>query len=593
MVPPRSLLLLAPVVLILTIAVLLLRSGSPAETASAVTLTPVFSGLSQPLFITHAGDGSGRLFVVERGGRIQVFDGGTQATFLDVSGLITTTGSEQGLLGLAFHPDYPTNGLFSIYYTAQGDLANTLARYRVSAGNPNQADPSSGEVLLSIPDRFTNHNGGMLAFGPDGYLYVGTGDGGSGGDPDGNGQNLNTLLGKLLRLDVNSGAPYRIPPSNPFVGRSDARGEVWAHGLRNPWRFSFDRATGDLYIADVGQGQIEEIDYQPAGSAGGQNYGWDRMEGSTCYDAASCDKSGLTMPVAEYDHSAGNCSITGGYVYRGAAVPDLAGAYVYGDYCSGRIWTLRRDGAGAWASSLLTDTAMFISSFGEDQAGELYVTDLAGGQVYRFAGTGAGPTATPTPTRTAPPAATATRSPTVIPPTNTPTGTPIATATTSLASTPTPTPTNTLIPTATATDTPGGRPDLLIASFLADATTADRPIAISVSVRNQGTARTGAGDGFDVHVFADLGRRPVPSDALYVAHLAFPPIGAGDAVTVSGEVALGGLAAGDHTLWALADGHAVIDESDEENNAADVAITLGPYTYRAYLPKLARAAAGW
>jgi hypothetical protein len=274
----------------------------------------------------------------------------------------------------------------------------------------------------------------MLAFGPDGYLYVGTGDGGGGGDPDGNAQAPGSLLGKLLRLDVRGGAagqPYGIPPSNPFVGRPGARPEVWALGLRNPWRFAFDRETGDLFVADVGQANYEEVNLQRAGSPGGANYGWNRMEGLHCYGAAACDQGGLTLPIAEYDHSRGDCSITGGYVYRGSAVPGLRGAYVYGDYCTGRIWALRRDGGGAWAQTLLLDTPLAVSSFGEDEAGELCVTDLAGGGVYRvvdLAATTATPTAPSTPTRT--PSATASPTATATPPaaaaTATPSPTPVA-----------------------------------------------------------------------------------------------------------------------------------------------------------------------
>lgn len=583
-------LILAPLAFLVSICLWASQSGPSAETAPAVTLTQVLTGLSQPLFLTHAGDGSGRVFVVERGGRIKVSDGGTPSTFLDVSGLITASGSEQGLLGLAFHPRYSSNGLFYIYYTARGDGANTVARYQVS-NNPNQADASTAAVSLSIPDRFPNHNGGMLAFGPDGYLYVGTGDGGSGGDPDGNGQNLNSLLGKILRIDVDGGSPYGVPATNPFVGRTGTKGEVWAYGLRNPWRFSFDRATGDLYLGDVGQGSIEEIDVQPAGSAGGQNYGWNRMEGSACYNASSCDKTGLTLPIAEYSHSAGNCSVTGGYVYRGAAVPDLAGTYIYGDYCSGRIWTLGPDGAGAWASTLLTDTSFFISSFGEDQAGELYLTDITGGRVYRFAATGAAATATPTASRTPLPPATPTPSPTTLALTVTPAVIPATATPTPPPPTSTPTPTNTVVPTATATDTPAGRPDLVIITFQAGATTADRPIPVMVGIQNRGTASTGPGDGFDVHIFADLGRPPVPADLQYAGHLAVPPIGPGGSLTVTGEIAAGVLATGDHTLAALVDGHDVIAESDEANNAAEVSITVGSFTHRVYLPVLGRGAA--
>jgi glucose/arabinose dehydrogenase len=230
-----------------------------------------------------------------------------------------------------------------------------------------------------------NHNGGLLKFGPDGYLYIGMGDGGAAGDPWGHGQSLDTLLGKLLRIDVDSGDPYAVPPDNPFVGRDDARPEIWAYGLRNPWRFSFDRATGDLFIADVGQNAQEEVHFQPAASAGGENYGWDIMEGDACYDASSCDREGLELPVAVYAHSgeAGGCSITGGYVYRGGAFPALAGTYLYADFCSGNLWALR-PGGDSWQSELVTTLDIRVSSFGEDEAGELYLTDRSGGGLYRL-----------------------------------------------------------------------------------------------------------------------------------------------------------------------------------------------------------------
>ncbi len=363
-------------------------------------LVPVLSGLSQPVFVTSAGDGSNRLFVVERAGRIRVaVNGQLQSTpFLDIRSIVTSSGLEQGLLGLAFHPSYASNGRFFVYYTSTttsptgstsvGD--NTLARYQVSSGNPNVADLASAKTLFAIPDKYLNHNGGMLAFGPDHYLYVGLGDGGSGGDPDGNGQNRNVLLAKLLRLDVDTGsgvAPYySVPPTNPFVGQANVKQEIWAYGLRNPWRFSFDRGTNDLYIADVGQNLYEEIDRQAAGSSGGQDYGWNIMEGFHCYPptVTSCSQAGLMLPIAEYGHTSGNCSITGGYVYRGPSAPALAGVYLYGDYCSGRIWALQNG-----VQTELLDTTLGISSFGEDEAGDVYVVDLGStsantGAVYRL-----------------------------------------------------------------------------------------------------------------------------------------------------------------------------------------------------------------
>jgi glucose/arabinose dehydrogenase len=359
----------------------------PAETATAafppppVRLQSIAAGLDRPVYLTHAGDGSGRLFLVEKPGRIRIWKDGALLPdpFLDITDGVTSAGSEQGLLGLAFDPDYRTNGrLFVDYIDRAGNTA--IARYRVSAADPDKADPASGVILLGIPQPFPNHNGGDLAFGPDGYLYVGTGDGGSGGDPNGNGQNLGVLLGKILRLDVR-GEDASIPPGNPFVGRAGARPEIWAYGLRNPWRFSFDRATGDLYIADVGQDAFEEIDFQAAGSAGGRNYGWSILESFHPYRGG--DTAGLTPPVAEYPHTLGNCSVTGGYVYRGSSLPALSGVYLFGDYCTGNLWVLRRAGDG-WQSADWFGTGIRISSFGEDEAGELYVLDYRGGAAYRL-----------------------------------------------------------------------------------------------------------------------------------------------------------------------------------------------------------------
>ncbi|HEX9370928.1 MAG TPA: PQQ-dependent sugar dehydrogenase [Roseiflexaceae bacterium] len=353
-------------------------SGDPN---AGIDLRLVSDDVRQPDFVTHADDGSGRLFVVEKGGTIAILRDGKRAAkpFLDITTLVNSSGSEQGLLGLAFHPDYKQNGRFFVYYTAQnGD--NTLARYQVS-GDPDAADPNSGVVLFAVPDPAPNHNGGMLAFGPDGYLYVGLGDGGSAGDPWGNAQNRGVLLGKLLRLDVDKGDPYAIPPDNPWAAGGDARGEVWAYGLRNPWRFSFDRATGDLYIADVGQYKYEEIDFQPAGAKGGLNYGWNVREGLHCYRDQSCSSEGFVDPIYEYTHDSG-CSVTGGYVYRGASFPRLQGTYFFSDYCSGTIWSLRQSAPGQWQQRELLQSRLGVSSFGEDQAGELYVTDLGGG-VYQ------------------------------------------------------------------------------------------------------------------------------------------------------------------------------------------------------------------
>lgn len=349
-----------------------------------LALRPVVGGLEAPLLATHAGDGSGRLFVLEQVGRIRIVEDGElrPEPFLDVSDRLVA-GGEQGLLGLAFHPGFVSNGRFFVNYTdVNGDTV--VAEYGLDAADPDRADPASERVLLRIDQPFANHNGGNLAFGPDGFLYVGTGDGGSAGDPMGNGQRLDTLLGKILRIDVDDrsdGRPYAIPPDNPFVGREGARPEIWAFGLRNPWRFSFDREGGDLWIGDVGQASVEEIDRAPWGEPG-VNYGWNTMEGRACFaPEAGCDQTGLTLPVAVYGHDEG-CSVTGGFVYRGEGWPDLVGAYLFSDFCSGTIWALdaRRPGAGATA---LLETGRAISSFGEDEAGELYVTDLAGGELLR------------------------------------------------------------------------------------------------------------------------------------------------------------------------------------------------------------------
>jgi glucose/arabinose dehydrogenase len=335
----------------------------------------------------YAGDGSGRLFIVLQAGSIVIFDGKQvlPTPFLNVSSLLLS-GGERGLLGLAFHPDYVNNGYFYVYYTRRPDGALVIARYSVSADDPNVADPASALILFTTDHpQFSNHNGGQLKFGPDGYLYAGPGDGGSGGDPFNRAQNLGEFLGKLLRFDVDSAEPYAIPPDNPFIGVEGARPEIWAYGLRNPWRFSFDRLTNDLYIADVGQNLWEEIDFQPASSTGGENYGWRRMEGFHCFNpSTNCDDGTLTLPVWEYGHGLG-CSVTGGYVYRGEQYPALYGTYLYGDYCSGRIWGLTQDKAGNWSNEELARPAFPISTFGEDEAGEVYVARYASnGAIYHI-----------------------------------------------------------------------------------------------------------------------------------------------------------------------------------------------------------------
>jgi glucose/arabinose dehydrogenase len=350
------------------------------------TFAAVAQGFHAPLLVTNAGDGTGRLFVVEQGGAIHVVQNGAvlPQAFIDLSTLVTHGGSEQGLLGLAFDPHYAQSGQFYVDYTDVNGNSHVV-RYHVSSADPNQADPASAQDLLQVQQPpYPNHKGGNIVFGPDGYLYVSLGDGGSQGDPNGNGQNRNTLLGKLLRLDVSGGGDkYSIPPSNPFVGQNGVKPEIWAYGLRNPWRATFDRATSDLWIADVGQDTYEEIDFQPAGDKGGENYGWRFMEGFHPYQGQP--PAGLTLvpPVAEYTHQEGGCAVAGGYVYRGPSLPELDGIYFLGDYCSGLTWTLAR-AAGQTQRALFIKTGFQISSFGQDEAGELYVCDYGAGVIYRL-----------------------------------------------------------------------------------------------------------------------------------------------------------------------------------------------------------------
>ena len=356
-----------------------------APPTSGVTLEQVVSGLSFPLdFAAPPGDAS-RWFIAEKGGRIRVVRDASLVTapFLDLSSQVSG-GSEQGLLGIAFHPRYPADPRIFVDYT---DLAGDthVASYRVSS-DADRADPSSAIDVLFVDQPFANHNGGGLAFGADGFLYVALGDGGSEGDPQGNGQSLATLLGKILRLDVDSALPYAIPAGNPFGSTPGARAEIWSFGLRNPFRFSFDREAGDLYIGDVGQDQREEIDFAPASSGGGENYGWNRTEGTLCFGASDCDRSGITLPITEYDHQGGACSVTGGYVYRGDRIPSLRGHYFYGDFCAGFVKSLRVDGGSAadqrdWPE---LDPGGQITSFGQDTAGEVYIV-TAGGDVFRIA----------------------------------------------------------------------------------------------------------------------------------------------------------------------------------------------------------------
>lgn len=356
----------------------------PAGPPTSIRLELVAAGLQQPVGLTHAGDGSGRLFVVEKGGRIRIVRDGAvlPQPFLDIGDRVGSSGFEQGLLGLAFAPDYARSGFFYVNDTdPRGDTV--VERYRAS-GDPDRADPTSGEVVLTLDQPFANHNGGQLAFGPDGYLWIGTGDGGSGGDPFGNAQNGQTLLGKMLRLDVTRGQPYAVPPDNPFVADPGVLDEIWALGLRNPWRYSFDRQTGDLYIGDVGQNAWEEVDFVPADSAGGLNFGWNIMEGRHCFLSQGCDAGGLVLPVAEYSLSGAHCSVIGGHVYRGQAFPQMQGVYLFADFCSGFLWSLTRPAGGGWAMTELARTGLNPASLGEDEEGEVYLVDMSGGGLYRL-----------------------------------------------------------------------------------------------------------------------------------------------------------------------------------------------------------------
>ncbi len=363
-------------------------SLQPSQAAAAfdpklvnVSLTAFASGLSAPVFATGRRDGSGGLLVVEQGGDIRILDsdGSVEDTpFLDIHDRVLS-GGEQGLLGLALSPTYESDGRFYVDYTRKPDGATVISEFQA---DDRFADPTTERILLTIPQPFANHNGGMVAFDAKGMLLIGMGDGGSGGDPNGNGQNPKALLGKLLRIDVN-GNPYAIPTDNPFANATATAPEIWDLGLRNPWRFSFDRLTGDLFIGDVGQDAWEEIDAEKA-TDGGHNYGWNRMEGTHCYKPSTgCDQSGITLPVAEYSHSDG-CAVVGGYVYRGSAFPVLNGGYLYSDNCSGTIWGLSAADAittGKAEPAVLASTGLTISSFGQDDAGELYALDLGHGAV--------------------------------------------------------------------------------------------------------------------------------------------------------------------------------------------------------------------
>ena len=350
-----------------------LPSATTFPDPNAYSWQSVASGLERPVDLQP--DGTGRLYIVEKLGHIHLFqdaeDGQVDETpYLNIEDRVSDNGNEMGLLGLAFHPNYAQNGYFYVNYTGS-DGDTFISRFQSNGGDV--VDPNSEMILLTIPQPFPNHNGGVLVFGPDGYLYAGLGDGGAAGDPFGNAQSLDRLLGKILRIDVDSAEPYAIPPDNPFGD------EIWHYGLRNPWRISFDRLTGDLYIGDVGQGVWEEIDFMEAGSPGGVNFGWDYREGAHDYEGNGPE--GMIDPIAEYSHQEGGCSVTGGFVYRGS-MPEWNGVYLYGDYCTGLIWGLIRSG-NSWQNQLLFDVNQRITSFGQDEAGELYLVS-DGGEIFRF-----------------------------------------------------------------------------------------------------------------------------------------------------------------------------------------------------------------
>ncbi len=354
-----------------------MQSVQTLPDASGYRWSKVVDGFVRPLDLQNAGDE--RVFIVEQRGLIWILEGGTLLgqPFLDIQGRVSTNANERGLLGLAFPPNFQESGEFYVNYTDSS--GNTvIAGFSVSA-DPNLADPNSERLVIGFEQPFKNHNGGGIVFGPDGYLYIGTGDGGSGGDPQRNGQNLDTLLGKMLRIDVLAGDPYAIPAENPFS--DTGRAEIWAYGLRNPWRFTFDRASGGLYIADVGQGTYEEVNYWPADGPSGVNYGWNIREGMHPFKGQTGE--GLTDPVAEYDHTLG-CSVTGGGVVHDPALPEWNGVYLYGDYCTGLIWGLLQDAGGNWTNGILfRDTGFVISAFGEDANGSVYLVDH-NGVVYRL-----------------------------------------------------------------------------------------------------------------------------------------------------------------------------------------------------------------
>jgi glucose/arabinose dehydrogenase len=355
--------------------------------AVAISFEQVGAGFDQPNLITHAGDGSGRIFILEKTGTVRLLDGTVYLDLRDrvLAYSLLTNEHELGLVGLAFHPDFETNHQLFVHYT---DLNQDHVVSRLTEGADGLADPNSESILFTYPQPDINFVGGTLLFGPDGYLYIGMGTGTSDDPSQIVSQELDNLYGKILRIDVDNGDPYGIPTDNPFVGVEGARGEIWAYGLRNPWRLAFDRQTGDLYIGNPGEFQREWINVQTADRPSGLNYGWPMFEGGQCWEFwdGPCDPAGIETPVMTYPRGDINCVIIGGNIYRGAASPLLNGAYFFGDYCSGRVWTLHRDAAGVWQMTEVIDSSMMVGSFGEDEAGEVYVADILGGVIYRIVG---------------------------------------------------------------------------------------------------------------------------------------------------------------------------------------------------------------
>ena len=359
------------------------EATAPASGLPSARVQRVFPNLTFKRMTGMYQAPDGAWWVTEQAGRVMRIDAsGSAATVLDITDRVSTDGNEEGLLGLALAPDFERSKAFFVYYSAANPRRSVISRFVANAANGTVSAPGSESIRLEIAEPFSNHNGGQMVFGSDGFLYVALGDGGSGNDPQGNGQNLNTLLGKLLRIDVSGETGYKVPADNPFVGRQGARGEIWAYGLRNPWRFSFDKATGDLWLADVGQNSREEVDIITKGG----NYGWSIMEGIECRGGGNCSRDGLLPPVVDYSSTGADCSITGGFVYRGSQVGGLQGAYVYGDYCSGKIWALRTEGFVRSENRQIGTAGFSISSFAQGGDGEIYVLQHTenGGGIYQL-----------------------------------------------------------------------------------------------------------------------------------------------------------------------------------------------------------------